>query len=119
MYQRVPRGDVANRIKAARSRLQRSFRGVLHFVGNEVAIGIEVERDARCRGLERVGVDVAYEGYESDFVGRILDRVAARLEEMIDAREGSARRKLLVEQFVDLLQALIGSVSVSSAAVAE
>jgi len=119
MCQWVPRGDVVNRIKAARSRLQRPFRGVLHLVGNEVAIGVEVECDTRGGGLERVGVDVAHQGYERVFVGRILDWVAAGFEEVVDARQRSARRKLLVEHFVDLLQARVGCVSVFPATVAE
>src|SRR5580658_5019234 len=101
------------------SRAQRPIRSVLHLVGNQITVGIEVERDARGGGLERVGVDVAHEGYERIFVGGILDDVAAGLEEVVDTRQGRARRKLLVEHLVDLSQARVGSVSASSAAVAE
>src|SRR5580658_7219836 len=101
------------------SRVQRPVRSVLHLVGNQITVGIKVERDARGGGLERVGVDVAHEGYERVFVGRILDDVAAGPEEVVDAGQRRARRKLLVEHLVDLLQARVGSVKVSSAAVAE
>jgi hypothetical protein len=74
-----------------------------------------MERDARCGGLERVRVDMAHHGDERILVGRVLDDVAPRLEEVVHTRHRCAWRKLRVEHLVDLLQTRVGSVGVALA----
>ncbi len=60
--------------------------------------------------LQRVRIHLAHYGDNQGFVGRTHDPVAARVQEIHEARPGGAGWKLFVEHLIDLLQARIGSV---------
>jgi hypothetical protein len=74
------------------SRAQRGVWSRLEFVREESFVRIEMEGDAGGGGNECFGIYMADDGDQRGFVGGILELVAARAEEVFDARPRSPLR---------------------------